>query len=227
MAQMEPLNPFRTVVDLNGDWERYIHGKVFDVVSVPSSLRPSGTYRLQRTFLLPRLSGGQRAFVHFDAITYYGKVALNGHELGSMIPYLPHEFECTQQAIEGRNTIEVEIVDAHADQGDAAADAVRFANCGGWECYGGIIRPVYLELRAAAFIDSVRFAYQLDQRLPGRLLQGCDFRRVDHSATRILRAFALVGQVGSSHGDQRHSIASRKHRCRDDLRSQERRPVVP
>ena len=123
MAQIEPLNPFRTVVDLNGDWERYIHGKLFDVISVPSSLRPSGTYRLQRTFLLPRLSSGQRAFVHFDAITYYGKVSVNGHELGSMIPYLPHEFECTQQAIEGRNTIEVEIVDAHADQGDAAADA--------------------------------------------------------------------------------------------------------
>ena len=161
MAQMEPLNPFRTVVDLNGDWERHIHGKLFDVISVPSSLRPSGTYRLQRTFLLPRLSSGQRAFVHFDAITYYGKVPVNGHELGSMIPYLPHEFECTQQAIEGRNTIEVEIVDAHANHDGAGADAVRFGNCGGWECYGGIIRPVYVELRAAAFVDSVRFAYQL------------------------------------------------------------------
>jgi len=123
MAQMEPLNPFRTVVDLNGDWERYIHGKLFDVISVPSSLRPSGSYRLQRTFLLPRLSSGQRAFVHFDAITYYGKVSVNGRELGSMIPYLPHEFECTQQTVEGRNTIEVEIVDAHADQGEAGADA--------------------------------------------------------------------------------------------------------
>jgi hypothetical protein len=162
MAQMEPLNPFRTVVDLNGDWERHIHGKLFDVISVPSSLRPSGTYRLQRTFLLPRLSNGQRAFAHFDAITYYGKVFVNGHELGSMIPYLPHEFECTQQAVEGRNTIEVEIVDAHAEEGGAGAVEVRFGNCGGWEGYGGIIRPVYVELRAAAYIDSVRFSYQLD-----------------------------------------------------------------
>jgi hypothetical protein len=161
MAQMEPLNPFRTVVDLTGDWERYIHGKLFDVISVPSSLRPSGTYRLQRTFLLPRLSNGQRAVVHFDAITYYGRVFVNGHDLGSMIPYLPHEFECTQQAVEGRNTIEVEIADAHAEPGGAGADEVRFGNCGGWECYGGIIRPVYVELRAAAFIDFVRLGYQL------------------------------------------------------------------
>ena len=35
MAQMEPLNPFRSVVDLNGDWERYIHGKLFDRVVRP------------------------------------------------------------------------------------------------------------------------------------------------------------------------------------------------
>jgi hypothetical protein len=161
MAQMEPLNPFRTVVDLNGDWERYIHGKLFDVISVPSSLRPSGIYRLQRTFLLPRLSNGQRAVIHFEAITYYGKVFVNGHELGSMIPYLPHEFEFTQQAVEGRNTIEIEIADAHTTPDGAGADELRFGNCGGWECYGGIIRPVYVEVRAAAFIDSVRFGYQL------------------------------------------------------------------
>ena len=185
MAQMEPLNPFRTVVDLNGDWERYIHGKLFDVISVPSSLRPSGTYRLQRTFLLPRLSNGQRAVVHFDAITYYGKVFVNGHELGSMIPYLPHEFECTQQAVEGRNTIEVEIADAHTTPDGAGADELRFGNCGGWECYGGIIRPVYVEVRSAAFIDSVRFAYQL----------AGDYQSVSCKAQ--VSVVSAVGQSGS------------------------------
>ncbi len=161
MAQMEPLNPFRTIVDLNGDWERHIHDKLLDIIFVPSSLRPSGTYRLKRTFLLPRLRNGQRAVVHFDAITYYGRVFVNGHELGSMIPYLPHEFECTQQATEGGNTIEVEISDAHAEPDGAGVDEIRFGNCGGWECYGGIIRPAYVEVRAAAFINSVRFGYQL------------------------------------------------------------------
>ena len=186
MAQMEPLNPFRTVVDLNGDWERHIHGKLFDVISVPSSLRPSGTYRLQRTFLLPRLSSGQRAFVHFDAITYYGKVSVNGHELGSMIPYLPHEFECTQQAIEGRNTIEVEIVDAHAEQGGAGADEVRFGNCGGWECYGGIIRPVVCRATRGGLYRFCTFWLPAHRRLPGRLLQGYGFRRVDRGAIRFL-----------------------------------------
>lgn len=112
MAEVEPLNPFRTVVDLNGEWDRYIHRKLFDRVVVPSSLRPSGTYRLQRTFLLPHLTKGARAILHFEAITYFGRVFLNGTELGNLIPYLPHEFECATRAAEGRNTIEVEIVNA-------------------------------------------------------------------------------------------------------------------
>ena len=161
MAEVEPLNPFRTVVDLNGEWDRYIHRKLFDRVVVPSSLRPSGTYRLQRTFLLPHLTKGARAILHFEAITYFGRVFLNGTELGNLIPYLPHEFECATRAAEGRNTIEVEIVDAFGEPDGEGGDELRFGNCGGWECYGGIIRSVYVELRPAAYIDSVRFGYKL------------------------------------------------------------------
>jgi hypothetical protein len=75
----------RTTVDLNGDWERHVHGKLVDIVAVPSSLRPSGLYRLRRTFLLPRLAKNERAILHFDAINYHGRVFLNGHELGTTI----------------------------------------------------------------------------------------------------------------------------------------------
>ena len=60
----------RSRVDLNGQWERRIDGELYDVVQVPSSLRPSGCYQLERQFLLPELSGHERAILHFDAITY-------------------------------------------------------------------------------------------------------------------------------------------------------------
>src|ERR1017187_683771 len=139
MAKTDSLNPARTVVDLNGNWERYIHDKLVDMVHVPSSLRPSGTYRLQRMFLMPRLFQNQRGIVHFDAITYHGRVSVNGHELGSMIPYLPHEFDFTQYSQEGRNTVAVEITDAAPGADGAAKDAVAFGFSGGWESSGGII----------------------------------------------------------------------------------------
>ncbi|HEX4488142.1 MAG TPA: glycoside hydrolase family 2 TIM barrel-domain containing protein [Terriglobales bacterium] len=160
MAETD-IQPTRTVVDLNGDWERYVHGKLVDIVAVPSSLRPSGLYRLRRNFLLPKLSNGNRAIVHFDAINYHGRIFVNGHELGVTIPYLPFEFDFTGQATEGRNMVEVQIADAAAEPDGTGKDEIEYTAPGGWEPYGGIIRDVYVDVRPATFIDNVRFGYEL------------------------------------------------------------------
>jgi hypothetical protein len=164
MAETE-WQPTRTAVDLNGDWERYVHGKLVDVITVPASLRPSGLYRLRRSFLLPRLANGERSILHFDAINYHGRVFVNGHELGTTIPYVPYEFDFTAQAIEGRNTVEVQIADALPEPDGTGKDEIEYASPGGWEPYGGIIRDVYVDVRPATYIDNVRFGYQLSSDL--------------------------------------------------------------
>ena len=92
----------RSRVDLSGTWERHVNGKLFDVIQVPSSQRPLGFYHLKREFLLPALSGSERAILHFEAITFHGRVFVNGAELGAMGPYIPYEFEFTKHAQEGR-----------------------------------------------------------------------------------------------------------------------------
>jgi hypothetical protein len=164
MAETE-LQPTRSAVDLNGDWERWVHGKLVDVVPVPSSLRPSGLYRLRRTFLLPKLTDGHRAILHFDAINYHGRVFVNGKELGTTIPYVPFEFEFTAVAAEGRNTVEVQIADASPEPDGTGKNEIEFTSPGGWEPYGGIIRDVYVDVRPAAYIENVRFGYQLSNDL--------------------------------------------------------------
>ncbi|MGH9455690.1 MAG: sugar-binding domain-containing protein, partial [Terriglobia bacterium] len=110
-AAPSPPHASRSRQDLGGRWERHVHGKQFDVVQVPSSLHPLGYYKLHREFLLPKLPAHERAYVHFEGITYYGRVAVNGVELGTMGPYVPYEFEFTAQAKEGTNQIEVGIAD--------------------------------------------------------------------------------------------------------------------
>lgn len=60
----------RSRVELNGQWQRSFGGQTYDVVTVPSSLRPSGVYTLSRAFVLPALQHGTRAIVHFDAVNY-------------------------------------------------------------------------------------------------------------------------------------------------------------
>jgi len=156
------LNSSRVVVNLNGDWERRVHGKFVDLVRVPSSLRPSGEYVLRRTFLLPRLKAHERAFLRFHAVNYHSRVSLNGSELGATIPYVPQEFEGTGQALEARNVVELTVVDAGSGANGEGKNEVEYGTPGGWESYGGIVRDAYAEIRPATFIDNVRFGYRFD-----------------------------------------------------------------
>ena len=153
----------RVRVELNGEWTRYVNGAPYDRIRVPSSRRPLGYYRLRRIFLLPRLAGHQRAVVHFDAITYHGRVFINGIELGTMGPYVPYEFDFTPHAKEGTNQIEVAIADLVPDPTGAGKDEIELGVGGGWEAYGGIIRDAYVELRNLSSIENVRFGYSLNQ----------------------------------------------------------------
>ncbi len=150
----------RSLVTLNGAWQRHVHDRLIDTVVVPSSLRPWGVYRLSRSFLLPKLSVAERAILHFEGITYFGRVFVNGHELGTMAPYVPHEFDFTSQAREGHNTVEVTIVDASPEPDGSGKDALALCVTAGWECYGGIIRDVWAEVRPSAYVDNVRFGYK-------------------------------------------------------------------
>ncbi len=152
----------RQRIYLNGTWERYIGGKPYDLITVPSSLRPAGYYQLKRKFVMPRLSSQQRAVVHFEAITYHGRLFINGNELGTMAPYVPHEFDITPHVNEGSNDIAVAIADIRPDPSGAGKDEIDFGVVIGWEVYGGIIRDVYVEICPAAFIDNVRFGYKLE-----------------------------------------------------------------
>lgn len=157
------MSSSRAVVNLNGDWGRYVHDKLVGIVPVPSSLAPGGVYSLRREFLLPRLGKQERAILHFNAINYHGRVSLNGKQLGATIPYVPQEFDCTQQAQEGRNTVDVQIIDAGTGLNGLGKDEVVFGTPGGWESYGGIIRDAYAEIRPASYVENVRFGYRLGE----------------------------------------------------------------
>ena len=160
--QPEPMvSGSRKRVQLNGEWEMRIDGQVYDVIDVPSSLHPYGFYTLGRHFVLPRLGRGERVFVHFDAITYCGRLAVNGKPLGTMGPYVAYEFEFTPAAKEGDNQVEVEIADVAAWPDGTGKDEIAIGVHPGWEAYGGIIRDVWAEIRPASFIENVRLAYHL------------------------------------------------------------------
>ena len=151
----------RSRVDLNGTWERLVQEAHYDFISVPSSNRPIGQCLLKREFALPKLPPGMRAYVHFEAIAYYGRVAINGAVLGAMGPYTPYEFEITQRAKEGTNTVSLDLADLVPFADGSGADEIALGVNPGWEAYSGIIRDVFVELRPAAFVDNIRLEYDL------------------------------------------------------------------
>jgi hypothetical protein len=157
----EPPPNSRLRLSLNGEWEQRIDGKFYRRAIVPSSCRPSGIYRLNRRFALPRVGPGDRIFVHFEGITYWGQVSINGKKLGAMDPYIPHEFEVTEAAKDGDNEIEVLIADLVPLADGTAKAQIEFGIHPGFEAYGGIIRDVWVEVRSPSFIANVRLAYDL------------------------------------------------------------------
>ncbi len=157
----EPGARSRARVDLNGTWERLVERVHYDFISVPSSNRPIGQSTLKREFTLPRLAPGTRAFVHFEAVTYYGRVSVNGVALGAMGPYTPYEFEFTPHAKEGSNSVSLDLADLVPFADGSGTDAIALGMSPGWEASSGIIRDVYVEMRPATFIDNVRLEYEL------------------------------------------------------------------
>jgi beta-glucuronidase len=151
----------RSRVDLNGTWERLVQDEHYDFISVPSSNRPIGQSLLKREFTLPKLAPGRRVFIHFEAIAYYGRVAINGVVLGAMEPYTPYEFEFTPHAKEGTNLVSLDLADLVPFADGSGSSEIAVGVSPGWEAYSGIIRDSYVELRSPMFIDNVGLEYKL------------------------------------------------------------------
>jgi len=185
----EPAKGSRSQVTLNGTWQRYLYGSPYDVVQVPSSQRPLGYYQLKRDFVVPALTPNERAVLHFEAITYHGRVLVNDVEVGTMIPYVPHEFDITRHLRPGNNNLVVAIADLTPAPDGAGKDEIEIGINPGWEAYGGIIRDVYLEIRPAAFADNARLAYDLS----------ADFTKATYKVTVFLSSsLAAEGKVSVS-----------------------------
>jgi Glycosyl hydrolases family 2, TIM barrel domain/Glycosyl hydrolases family 2 len=151
----------RARVSLNGEWECRVERTPYGTVTVPSSRRPSGFYTLTRRFLLPRIGRTDRVFLHFEGVTYWAQVSINGQKHGIIDPYVPHEFEFTKVAREGENDINVLIADLVPFPDGSAKAQIDFGIHPGFEAYGGIIRDVWAELRPSSFVENVRLAYEL------------------------------------------------------------------
>jgi beta-glucuronidase len=138
----------------------------WDKVTVPHcfSVDPryqfyTGTVWYRRNFPWQPTTG-KRVLLHFDAVYYQCTVWLNGQKVGTHEGgYTPFQLDITDQLKADNNTLVVSVnnntwrpgtIPGAKDNGEPNAPFM------GWLNYGGLIRPIYLTVESAVYVDNVK-----------------------------------------------------------------------
>jgi len=137
-------------IDLGGTWTRAVAGTVIDVVAVPGSYAPVGVCLLSRTFMAPSLPAtGERLYLVTDGVLSLATFRLNGVEIGIAGPWVGYRFELPAGLLRmGENRIEAEVQDL----------TQAFGPVPGRRFDGGLVRPIFIERRAATWLSGLQFS---------------------------------------------------------------------
>ena len=112
---------------------------------MPELAYMEGTVWYKKTFTCKK-KDGTRLFIHFGAVNYIADVYLNGKHIGTHEGgFTPFQFEITNNAIEGENSL---IVKANSQRKKDGLPGTGYD----WFNYGGITRDVNLVETNASFI---------------------------------------------------------------------------
>lgn len=171
------------------DWEFYCtagrRSGTWTMIGVPSNweLQGFGTYnyghdkpkaneqgKYRRTFEVRAEWAGRRVFIVFDGVMTDAEVRVNGQSAGATHQggFYRFKYDITGLIKEGKNLLEVTVskvsADASVEQAERQAD---------YWVFGGIFRPVYLEVVPEEYVDRVAVdaradgAFHMDVHLGG------------------------------------------------------------
>lgn len=110
----------------------------------------AGFYRT--TFDAPHLAAGERLFLHFGAVDWSAKLWVNGIEAGGHDNgWLPFEFDITDLAAPGENTVVVRVADPIAE-----FPSVPHGKQSWYGLMSGIWQSVRVEARPATYIKQIK-----------------------------------------------------------------------
>ncbi len=143
-------------LDLNGEWNLSVHGRLLRTVRVPSTYLPLGGATLEREFAIPSKPPGKRWLLKFDGIVMSARVALNGAPLGEFGPYTPFGIDVTANVVAGKNRLSVFLDDLDGIAPWGRAWITAFPR------FGGIARDVFLDEKPDVYIENARLDYRFD-----------------------------------------------------------------
>ena len=135
-------------IELAGQWKRSVGGRDIDFVDVPGSYAPLGECVLERTFDCAwRGRGGRRLFLVTEGVLATAAFSLNGRELGAAGPWATYRFEIPAGLLKAHNVLQARVRDI----------TEAFGPTPGRRFDAGLVRPLWIERRAATFLEDVAF----------------------------------------------------------------------
>lgn len=132
---------------------------------------------------------GARVFLHFGAVNYDARVALNGTLLGGHVGgFTPFQFEVTDQVREGENVLTMKV------DNQRHRDAVPTVNSDWWN-YGGVTRSVSLVEVPETFVEDY-FVQLAPGSLDGDRAEVAGWVRLDGPAAASGRAEVSIPDLG-------------------------------
>ncbi len=151
-----------TKIAVPSNWELQGFGKYsygYDNRKDSTKADEHGLYK--HTFNIPKTWKTQRIFIVFEGVMTDTEVKINGKSVGEMHQggFYQFQYEITPFIKTGRNLLEVTVHKASADRSIEVAE-----RHGDYWAFGGIYRPVYLEVVSSSFIQRLAIDAQADGR---------------------------------------------------------------
>ena len=163
-------------ISLNGEWKFSIKGKaeVANKIIVPfcPESKLSGVEYTdfinecvyEKAFTRPKMQEDERLILHFGAVDYEAKVFVNNKYIGKHTGgYTPFSFDITDFAVEGENTVTVEVYDDVKESVPSGKQSPKKESYG---CFytrcTGIWQTVWLEVVPQNRITAVKYFPHID-----------------------------------------------------------------
>jgi len=143
-----------------------------DISGVGRRLNPQEVLWYARSFEAPRLEGGQRCLLHFQAVDDTCAVWANGRLLGTHSGgYLPFTFDITDALLDGENRLTLAVTDP-SEQGIQLRGKQKINRSDLWyTAQSGIWKPVWVEVVARDYLVDVKQTVTMsDDGLQARVL---------------------------------------------------------
>lgn len=167
-------------INLNGKWkceftkDKKLPDKFSTDIVVPFSpeaplsgvnrvLAPNEFLHYEKEFEIPQGFNKGRVFLHFGAVDQIATVFINGNEVGTHKGgYTAFKFEITDYINEGKNTLNVTVVD-YSDTKEYSKGKQKFKRGGIWYSpQSGIWQTVWLESTPTEFLEKVKITPDFD-----------------------------------------------------------------